>query len=115
VLALVDDDQTIMPGVKVQRTGGHTMHHQMVWIDSGGKRAVYVADLMPTAAHLAAAWIMGFDLYPMDTLAAKKALIAAAQTSNSLVLFAHDPGIAAGTMVEEHGRRRILPSRDHAI
>ena len=30
VLQLVDDDQTIMPGVKVRRTGGHTMHHQMV-------------------------------------------------------------------------------------
>ena len=32
VLQLVDDDATIMPGVRVQRTGGHTMHHQMVVI-----------------------------------------------------------------------------------
>ena len=39
VLQLVDDDQTIMPGVRVQRTGGHTMHHQMVWIESGGQDA----------------------------------------------------------------------------
>ena len=37
VLQLVDDDQTIMPGVTVRRTGGHTMHHQMVLIESGGK------------------------------------------------------------------------------
>ena len=37
VLELVDDDQTIMPGVSVQRTGGHTMHHQMAWIESGGE------------------------------------------------------------------------------
>ena len=73
VLELVDDDQTIMPGVRVQRTGGHTAHHQMVWIESGGQRAAYVADLMPTTAHLPDAWIMGFDLYPVDTLAAKKA------------------------------------------
>src|SRR5665213_4414294 len=28
VLQLVDDDQTIMPGVRVKRTGGHCMHHQ---------------------------------------------------------------------------------------
>ena len=39
VLELVDDDQTIMPGVRVRRTGGHTMHHQMVLIESGGKTA----------------------------------------------------------------------------
>jgi glyoxylase-like metal-dependent hydrolase (beta-lactamase superfamily II) len=51
VLQLVDDDQTIMPGVKVRRTGGHTMHHQMIAIESGGKTAAFVADLIPTAAH----------------------------------------------------------------
>src|SRR5205085_9143523 len=70
VLQLVDDDQTIMPGVKVKRTGGHTMHHQMVVIESAGKTAVFAADLVPTTAHLPEPWIMGFDLYPMETLAA---------------------------------------------
>lgn len=110
VLALVDDDQTIMPGVKVQRTGGHTMHHQVVWIESGVERAAYVADLMPTTAHLPEAWIMGYDLYPMDTLAAKQAFVREALARDTLVLFAHDPDIAAGTIVEEHGKRRIGPA-----
>ena len=54
---MVDDDQMIMPGVKVRRTGGHTMHHQMVLIESGGKTAAFVADMMPTAAHAPDAWI----------------------------------------------------------
>jgi methylmalonyl-CoA epimerase len=107
VLALVDDDQTIMPGVKVQRTGGHTMHHQMVWIESGGQRAAYVADLMPTTAHLPDAWITGFDLYPMETLAAKKAFVQEALARDTLVLFEHDPVTAAGRIVEENGRRRL--------
>jgi methylmalonyl-CoA epimerase len=109
VLALVDDDQTIMPGVKVQRTGGHTRHHQMVWIESGGRRAAYVADLMPTTAHLATAWMTGYDLYPMETLAAKQAFIADALSRQTLVLFEHDPEIAAGTIVEEHGKHRVVP------
>ncbi len=30
VLQLVDEDVSIMPGVRVRRTGGHTMHHQVV-------------------------------------------------------------------------------------
>ena len=109
VLALVDDDQTIMPGVRVQRTGGHTMHHQMVWIESGADRAAYVADLMPTTAHLPEAWVMGYDLYPMDMLAARKTFIREALSRQTLVLFEHDPIIAAGTIVEEHGRRRVVP------
>ncbi len=76
VLQLVDEDQTIMPGVRVRRTGGHTMHHQMVFIESAGQAAAFVADLIPTTAHLPNAWVMGYDLYPLDTLAAKQAFLA---------------------------------------
>jgi methylmalonyl-CoA epimerase len=110
VLQLVDDDQTIMPGVRVRRTGGHCMHHQMVLIESGGKTAAFVADLIPTTAHLSPPWIMGYDLYPMDTLAAKKAFLAEAVEKDMLVFFEHDPAVAAGYIREEHGKRRIVPA-----
>jgi glyoxylase-like metal-dependent hydrolase (beta-lactamase superfamily II) len=86
------------------------MHHQMVLIESGGKTAAFVADLIPTTAHLSAPWIMGYDLYPMDTLAAKKAFLAEAVEKNMLVFFEHDPAVAAGYIREEHGKRRIVPA-----
>jgi methylmalonyl-CoA epimerase len=107
VLQLVDDDQTIMPGVKVRRTGGHTMHHQMVVLESGGKTAAFVADLMPTTAHAPDAWLMGFDLYPMDTLAAKQRFAREAIEKNILVFFEHDPVIAAGYLRDHEGKRTI--------
>lgn len=110
VLQLVDDDATIMPGVKVRRTGGHTMHHQMALIESGGKTAAFVADMMPTTAHLPEAWIMGYDLYPMDTLAAKKAFLPDAVAREILVFFEHDPAVAAGYIREADGKRRIEPA-----
>src|SRR5215467_3897499 len=110
VLQLVDDDQTIMPGVRVRRTGGHCMHHQMVLIESSGARAAFVADLIPTTAHLSAPWIMGYDLYPMDTLAMKKAFLEEAVAKNILVFFEHDPAVPAGYIREEKGKRRIIPA-----
>lgn len=110
VLQLVDEDQTIMPGVKVRRTGGHTMHHQMVVIESGGKTAAYVADLMPTTAHLGDAWIMGFDLYPMDTLAFKQAFVKDAIAHETLVFFEHDPAVAAGYIRAQDGQPFIQPA-----
>jgi methylmalonyl-CoA epimerase len=110
VLQLVDDDQTIMPGVKVRRTGGHTMHHQVVVIESGGKTAAFAADLVPTTAHLPAPWIMGYDLYPMDTLASKKAFYKDADEKDMLVFFEHDPAVAAGYLREEQGKRRVVPA-----
>jgi methylmalonyl-CoA epimerase len=110
VLQLVDDDQTIMPGVRVRRTGGHCMHHQMVLIESAGATAAFVADLIPTTAHLSAPWIMGYDLYPMDTLAMKKAFLEEAVAKNMLVFFEHDPAVPAGYIREEKGKRRIVPA-----
>jgi len=110
VLQLVDDDATIMPGVKVRRTGGHTMHHQMVFIESKKKTAAYVADLIPTTAHLPDPWIMGFDLYPMDTLAAKQRFLKEALEQEMLVFFEHDPVVAAGYIRERDGKRRVEPA-----
>ena len=110
VLELVDEDQTIMPGVRVHRTGGHTQHHQMIWMESNGKRAAYVADLMPTSAHVPDAWVMGYDLYPMDTFAAKKAFSGDALSRETLVLFPHDPHVAAGHLIEQHGKRSLRPA-----
>jgi methylmalonyl-CoA epimerase len=107
VLELVDEDQTIMPGVRVRRTGGHTAHHQMVVIESGGQQAMYLADLVPTAAHVMSAWITAYDLYPVDTLTAKKAALAEAAARNSLLFFPHDPRTASGRLVERDGRAQL--------
>lgn len=107
VLQLVDDDVTIMPGVKVRRTGGHTTHHQMVIIESGGKTASFVADLIPTTAHVPDSWIPALDLYPMDTLAAKQAFAKEAAAKKTLVFFEHDLAIAAGHIHESNGKHVV--------
>jgi glyoxylase-like metal-dependent hydrolase (beta-lactamase superfamily II) len=111
VLELVSDDQTIMPGVRVRRTGGHTMHHQVVWIESAGRHAAFAADLMPTTAHVPDAWSPGIDLYPMDTLTAKSAFAAEAEEKDALVFLPHDPRVAAGRIRTEAGKRRFVPQR----
>jgi hypothetical protein len=81
-----------------------------VLIESGGKTAAFVADMMPTTAHAPDAWIMGYDLYPMDTLAAKKQFATEAVTKEILVFFEHDPAIAAGYIREQNGKRWVVPA-----
>jgi methylmalonyl-CoA epimerase len=104
VIDFIDEDQSIVPGVRVQRTGGHTMHHQIVWIESGQERAVFLADLMPTSAHLPDPWIMGYDLYPMDTLFAKQAFAREVARRDTLIFFEHDPAVPAAYITEEQGK-----------
>jgi glyoxylase-like metal-dependent hydrolase (beta-lactamase superfamily II) len=109
VLDLVDGDETIMPGVRVRRTGGHTMHHQIVMIESEGRTAVFAADLIPTVAHVDPVWVMGYDLYPMDTLDFKRAFVQEAIDREYLIFFEHDPDVAAGYIREADGRRHVEP------
>jgi glyoxylase-like metal-dependent hydrolase (beta-lactamase superfamily II) len=111
VLDLVPDDSPIVPGVRVVRTGGHTMHHQIVMIGSGSRTAVFVADLIPTTAHVDEPWIMGYDLYPMDTLAFKRTFLREAIEREYLIFFEHDPAIAAGYIREKDGRKYVEPVR----
>ena len=101
VLQLVDDDQMIMPGVRVRRTGGHTPHHQIVLIESGGQSAAFVADLMPTTAHLPDVWVMGYDLNPLETMSVRHQFVQEAIEKGTLVFFEHDPVVAAGYLREE--------------
>jgi glyoxylase-like metal-dependent hydrolase (beta-lactamase superfamily II) len=82
----------------------------MVFIESKKKTAAYVADLVPTTAHLPDPWIMGYDLYPMDTLAAKPRFLKEALAQEMLVFFEHDPVVAAGYIRERDGKRRVEPA-----
>ena len=109
VLQLIDDDLMIMPGVRVRRTGGHTQHHQMILIESGGETAAFVADLIPTIAHVPDAWVAGYDLYPLDTMAAKQQFAQEAIEKKILVFFEHDPVVAAGYLKEEDRKRTVVP------
>ena len=101
VVDFFDGDQTIRPGVRVVRTGGHTGQHQIVFIESGGRTAVFVADMIPTTAHIQDPWIMGYDLFPMETLAFKKRFIREAIDREYLIFFEHDPLVAAGYIREK--------------
>ncbi len=105
----VAGDGPIMPGVRVVRTGGHTRHHQIVFLESGGRTAVFAADLIPTSAHIDEPWIMGYDLYPMDTLAFKRTFIREAIDREYLIFFEHDPIVAAGVIRERNGRKFVEP------
>jgi methylmalonyl-CoA epimerase len=107
VLTLVDDDAEIMPGVRYRRSGGHTPNHQVVTIESGGRTAVFTADMYPTSVHVPDPWVMGYDLYPMDTLAFKRAFAKEAVERDYLLFFEHDPSLAAGYLREKDGKRFV--------
>lgn len=87
---LLDGDAEPLPGISVRRTGGHTTHHQAVFVRSKGETVVFFGDLMPTVHHLPPLWTMAYDLVPMDVIERKKELLAEACAEGWWVHFYHD-------------------------
>jgi len=104
----VDEDCEIVPGVRVLGSAGHTPGHQSVLIGRGQSRMLYLADLVPTVAHLPLPWIMGYDVEPLVTLESKRRILAQAIEEGWTLAFEHDPTIAWGRPVESKAGRLEL-------
>ncbi len=106
---LLDGDAEIVPGVRVEVVSGHTRNLQCVRVESEGKTAFFISDLVPTRAHLPYPWVMSFDLYPLETLENKKRLLPELATAEALVIFPHDPCVPWASLVEIDGRIAARP------
>lgn len=109
MFTLLDGDSVVVPGVEVVVVPGHTAHMQCVKLSGGGQTAFFLADLVPTTAHLPVAWIMGYDLYPVTTLENKKRWIPQMVKDGWLALFAHDPRVPAAYLRERDGKWEAEP------
>ncbi len=94
----VTGEVDVLPGICCLPTPGHVPYHQSVLVESGGERACFLADLVPTSAHLPLPWIMGYDLEPLVTLESKRRLYARAEAEGWLLVFEHDAAVAAGRL-----------------
>ena len=101
---LVTGETELLPGIRLVPTPGHVPHHQSVVVADGGERACFLADLVPTTAHVPLPWIMGYDVEPLVTLETKRALLSRAEADGWILVFEHDPARALGRVVRERDR-----------
>jgi glyoxylase-like metal-dependent hydrolase (beta-lactamase superfamily II) len=103
-MELMPDEYEVVEGLTMQKIRGHSETMQTVCLTRGGKTLYGFADLIPTRAHLPNAWIMGYDLFPTETLQAKKLLIPQAVEEDWICLFYHDREAPLCKLVEKDGK-----------
>ncbi len=86
-LELKDDVYEVVEGLTMQTVRGHSETMQTWKLNHKEKTLYGFADLIPTTAHLPLAWIMGYDLFPTETLEFKKQILPQAVKENWLCLF----------------------------
>jgi len=102
-LQLVEGPEEILPGITVKITEGHTIGMQHPLISDGTNSLIYCADIIPMAAHVRVAWVMGYDCFPLTTIEEKKVLLKECSERETVIFFEHCPHMH-GARVEWNGK-----------
>lgn len=102
-------EKEIVKGIRVVPTPGHTPFHQSVLIESEGERAFFLADMLPTSAHIPLPWIMGYDVEPLVTLETKRRILRQAADGDWLLIFEHDATVPWGRIEHDGKGYRLKP------
>ena len=89
-MRLLRGNAQIAPGISVEVYPGHTRDLQAVNIRAGDKTVCYISDLIPTSHHMDPTWVMGYDLYPLDSINNRHRFYKRAIPEKWLVVFTHD-------------------------
>ena len=109
-LELKDAEYEVVPGLSLETVAGHSRTMQCVRLERERRTLYGFADLVPTRAHVPLAWVMGYDLYPVETLEAKRRLLPLAAREGWLCLFYHDPEAPLARVVEGEGGKLTAPA-----
>ena len=109
LLTLLDGDSEVIPGVTVKVANGPAEGHQIVLVERGSERIVFVSDLIPTPYHLPLPYIAAQDEYPDNTLVQKRELLSMASGDGWLVVFGHANDHRAGYVQQRNGRPQLRP------
>lgn len=95
--------------VSIRFAYGHTEAMMLPQINYNGRTIVYMADLLPAAAHIPVPFVMAYDMFPLITLLEKKAFLEEAVENDYVLMFEHDPTIAFCTL---HRTERGIRMKD---
>lgn len=82
-------------------SNGHTEGHQSVQISDENSQLIYCGDLIPTSTHVRSAWVMGYDLNPVQLMEEKKGVLQLSQNKKTYYFFEHDPYCDIATVIPD--------------
>jgi glyoxylase-like metal-dependent hydrolase (beta-lactamase superfamily II) len=88
---ILSHPSSILPNLSFYTVNGHTGAMMLPKINYNGKTIVYMADLLPSVAHIPLPYVMGYDMFPLTTLDEKKAFFTEALANDYILFFEHDP------------------------
>lgn len=107
-----DEEKTIVDGLKMIHTGGHSDGHCILVFEDGDETWIHMADIMPTNAHQNKLWALAYDDYPVTSVHQKEKWMDFGYKKQAWYTFYHDAYYRAikfdetGNIVKEVKRER---------
>lgn len=89
-LKIVEEEGELFPGFHIKLFNGHTDGQMIPHIEYKGRMVVFMADLLPSTAHIPIPWVMAYDTRPLLTLKEKEAFYKDALENDYVLFFEHD-------------------------
>lgn len=89
-LKLIDKDTEIFQGVTLKISFGHTDGQIIPHIKYKDKTVVFMADLIPSVAHLPIPYLMSYDINPLKLMKEKEEFLNEAVKNDYILFFEHD-------------------------
>lgn len=89
-LRLVEKEEEIFPGFRLSFYNGHTEGQMIPHIRYKDRTIVFMADLLPSTAHVPLPYVMAYDTRPLLTLQEKEKFFAEATANNYILFLEHD-------------------------
>ncbi|MEO6668398.1 MAG: MBL fold metallo-hydrolase [Ferruginibacter sp.] len=106
-LKFIETSADFPASITIRQAFGHTDAMMLPQINYKGRTILYMADLLPSTAHIPLPYIMGYDMFPLTTLNEKTAILTEAQQNDFILFFEHDPKIECCTLeMTEKGIRK---------
>lgn len=90
-LKFLNAETELFKGFSFEISNGHTESMIIPLIPYKGNTIAYMADLIPSAAHIPIPYVMGYDVRPLETMKEKKSFLHTAAEKNYRLFFEHDP------------------------
>ncbi len=76
--------------ISIRFVSGHTEKMMLPQIKYKDRTIVFMADLLPSIAHIPLPYVMAYDMFPLTTLQEKKYFLKEASENNYVLFFEHD-------------------------
>ena len=110
MIHFVDGKESFLPEIENHLTYGHTTGLMHPIIGDSTNNLIYMADLIPMAAHIPLPWVMAYDIHPALTVQEKGEILPTIVDEDWIIFFEHDPVHQAATVQFDGKHYRLKDS-----